>query len=194
VRDKHERQPAHLAARGGFAECLAVLGGAALLECDGDGRTALHCAAFSGHTPCLQLGLELCGPGALALRDESGQDCSHYAAKKGHSSTLEFLRTAVAQAEQQTPTPLGRDHEGWTAEDILHQVLCTVHLPILVSCACKSHPVSQIESGWPACPHQAAFQQSEFKPTNIAAKRWQREVLMRAAATPLRLAERARSP
>lgn len=63
-RDKLGRQPAHLAARSGHSDCLAVLlrdrhhhhhhhddgggggGDDAIVGIDRDGRTALHCAAW----------------------------------------------------------------------------------------------------------------------------------------------------
>lgn len=66
---------------------------AALRVRDKDGRTALHCAAWGGHTACLRLGLAACGVSALGERDDAGQNCADYAARSRADATAKLEAT-----------------------------------------------------------------------------------------------------
>jgi ankyrin repeat protein len=86
-----------LAALNNRTACVRLLvdAGAAKEVADTDGRTALICAAHSGHVDCARLLVD----GALDATDEAGCTALICAARKGHTDCARLLLDAGADTE-----------------------------------------------------------------------------------------------
>jgi serine/threonine-protein phosphatase 6 regulatory ankyrin repeat subunit A/serine/threonine-protein phosphatase 6 regulatory ankyrin repeat subunit B len=111
-RDEDDTAPFMMACKEGWVGVARVLlqhvGLQALQETDGDGRTAIHYAAYRGHGDIVTF---LLGQGAQAnSRDQSGATPFMMACDKGYMSVVQLLLEHVGlQVLQET------DEEGWTS-------------------------------------------------------------------------------